>query len=61
THLDEARPGAGGLDYPALLTALDTLDPDTPVMLEHLPDQDEYARAAEFIRSTADQVGVTLR
>ncbi len=61
THLDEARPGAGGLDYPALLTALDTLDPDLPLMLEHLPNQEEYDLAAEFIRTTTAETGVTLR
>jgi len=61
THLDEARPGAGNLDYPALLTALDTLDPDLPVMLEHLPSQDEYTAAAEFLRTAASKAGVTLR
>jgi len=61
THLDEARPGAGGLDYPAFLTALDGLDPDLPLMLEHLPSQQEYATAAEFVRNTAAGIGVTLR
>ena len=36
-HLDEVRIGLGGIDYPALLLALDTLPADLPVMLEHLP------------------------
>ena len=60
THLDEVRPGLGGMDYGALLTELDRLD-DVPLMLEHLPDPQEYALAAEHVRSVAKEVGVTFR
>jgi len=59
-HLDEVRPGAGELDYSALLTGLDKLNPDLPLMLEHLPNQVEYAAAAAHIRSVADEIGVLL-
>jgi sugar phosphate isomerase/epimerase len=52
-HLDEARPGLGGLDYPALLRALAALDPDLPVMLEHLPSEEEYRLAAGHVRDVA--------
>jgi sugar phosphate isomerase/epimerase len=52
-HLDEVRPGLGGLDYRAYLHELARLDPDTPLMLEHLPNADEYAAAADYIRSIA--------
>ena len=38
-HLDEVRPGLGGLDYRALLRELNGLDPDLPLMLEHLPNE----------------------
>jgi sugar phosphate isomerase/epimerase len=51
THLDEVRPGLGGLDYPVLLAELGKLETDLPVMLEHLPDAEEYRLAAEFVRS----------
>ena len=60
THLDEARPGLGGLDYGALLTALAPLGPDLPVMLEHLPSAEEYLQAAEAVRGAAARVGVSL-
>jgi sugar phosphate isomerase/epimerase len=50
THLDEVRPGLGALDYGAFLRALDGLG-DVPLMLEHLPAEDEYAQAAGYIRS----------
>jgi len=60
-HLDEVRPGLGGLDYAVFLRELDKLAPDTPLMLEHLPNQEEYALAAKYIRSVARDVGVTIR
>jgi sugar phosphate isomerase/epimerase len=59
-HLDEIRPGLGNLDYKVLLKELSGLDPDLPVMLEHLSGQEEYAKAAEHIRGVAKEVGVTL-
>jgi sugar phosphate isomerase/epimerase len=49
-HLTEVAPGQGGLDFRAYLDALGTLDPDTPLMLEHLRTETEYAAAAEHIR-----------
>ncbi len=60
-HLDEVRPGLGGLDYRVFLTELDGLDPDTPLMLEHLKTAEEYAQAARHIRKVASGVGVKLR
>ena len=60
-HLDETRPGLGVLDYATYLRELDRLDPDVPLMLEHLPSAEEYALGAEHIRSVADEVGVTIR
>lgn len=59
-HLDEVRPGLGGLDYTAFLSGLATLYGDIPLMLEHLPDEDEYNAAAAHIRTVASEVGVTL-
>ena len=59
-HLDEVRPGLGELDYPVLLRALDSLDPDIPLMVEHLPSADEYDLAVNHIRSVADSLGITL-
>jgi sugar phosphate isomerase/epimerase len=49
-HLEEVRPGLGVLDYPVYLGMLSRLDADTPLMLEHLPSEEEYDRAAAFIR-----------
>ena len=60
THLDEVRPGLGGLDYPVLLREMAKLDPDTPLMLEHLPSEEEYRLAAAFIRGVAGEIGVEV-
>jgi sugar phosphate isomerase/epimerase len=57
THLDEVRPGLGGLDYAAFLRELSKI-PDTPLMLEHLPNAEEYHLAAEHIRGVARQLGL---
>jgi sugar phosphate isomerase/epimerase len=59
-HLDEVRPGTGALDYQTFLTELDKLDPDTPLMLEHLPDEAEYDAAAVHVRGVAREIGCTL-
>ncbi len=60
-HLDEVRPGLGALDYRVLLRELDGLDGDTPLLLEHLPREEEYVLAAAYVRSVAREVGVVMR
>lgn len=60
THLSEGRPGTGGMDYAALLRHVATLDPDMPLMMEHLSDEQEYDQAAAYIRSVAENAGVAL-
>lgn len=60
-HLDEVRPGLGALDYRTFVLKLDRLDPDTPLMVEHLATEEEYTKAADYIRSVATGVGVTIR
>lgn len=59
-HLSEARPGLGALDYAALLRELGRLDPDTPVMLEHLPGEADYAAAADYVRGVARREHITF-
>jgi sugar phosphate isomerase/epimerase len=58
-HLDEIRPGLGGLDYKTFLKELSKY-PDTPLMIEHLKDAEEYRQAAEHIRSVAQEVGLSF-
>ena len=59
-HLDEVRPGVGGLDYAVYLRELKRLDPDIPLMLEHLPNASEYALAAQHIRTVSGTLGYTV-
>jgi len=59
-HLDETRPGTGGLDYATYLIELDKLSPDTPLMIEHLSTQEEFDLAAAHIRSVAERIGVEI-
>jgi len=59
-HLDEVRPGQGQLDYPAFLRCLNRLDADVPLMLEHLPNEEEYRAAAAHIRSVAAKEGLSV-
>ncbi len=54
-HIDEIRPGLGCLDYPALIRALNRLDPDMPLMMEHLSSNEEYRLAAEYLRACERQ------
>jgi len=58
-HLDEVRLGLGRLDYTTFLRELGKL-PDTPLMLEHLPNTEEYRLAAEHIRSVAKRIGLSF-
>lgn len=59
-HIDEMRPGLGTLDYLTLLTEFERLNPDLPIMLEHLPGANEYALAAGYVRTKAKEAKVTL-
>ncbi|HEX8237918.1 MAG TPA: sugar phosphate isomerase/epimerase family protein [Abditibacteriaceae bacterium] len=59
-HLDEVRAGLGALDYATFLHELNALDPDTPLILEHLPAAEEYRLAADFVRGVAAEQGIAL-
>lgn len=59
-HLDEVIPGMGGLDYRVLLTEINKLNVDMPVMLEHLTTDEEYARGASFVRKTAKELKIDI-
>jgi hypothetical protein len=48
------------LDYRVLLREIEKLGPDTPLMIEHLQTQEAYQLSADYIRSVASEVGVTL-
>jgi sugar phosphate isomerase/epimerase len=58
-HLEETRPGLGGLDYRTFLRELARLPGDVPLLLEHLP-QEEYPAAREYVIGVAAEVGLTF-
>lgn len=60
THLDEVRPGLGQLNYRVFLRQAHHLDPDLPVMVEHLSTADEYQMAVEYIRLAAKSEDIPL-
>jgi sugar phosphate isomerase/epimerase len=60
-HLDEARPGLGGIDYRKYLTEAEKLSSDTPVLLEHLKQEEDYGLAAKYVRQVAAEVGVRIK
>lgn len=57
-HLDEVRPGLGVLDFRVLLTEMERLEPDTPILVEHLRSDAEYAAAVAHIRAVAAELGL---
>jgi sugar phosphate isomerase/epimerase len=59
-QFSEVRPGLGSLDYVTFLRELNKLNADIPILLEHLPDAEEYRQAAGYIRSVAVQEGISL-
>jgi sugar phosphate isomerase/epimerase len=60
THLDEVRPGLGGLDYSVYLEELSRLPEPPPLIIEHLQTEEEYALAAEHIRGVGKRAGISF-
>lgn len=59
-HLEECIPGEGELDYTTLLTCLSTLNPDLPIMMEHLTEDAQFDQGAAYIRAKANELGLTV-
>jgi len=59
-HLEEVLPGTGALDYTTFLTELNKLDPNIPIIIEHLPTDEDYRLATEFVRKTAAELNIAL-
>jgi sugar phosphate isomerase/epimerase len=59
-HLDEVMPGAGLLDYRVLLTELNRLNENMPIIIEHLTTEQEYRDAAGYIRKMANELNVPI-
>ena len=52
-HIRETRPGLGAMDFRTFVREAVRIDPDMPIMLEHLDTNAEYAAAAAHVRAMA--------
>jgi sugar phosphate isomerase/epimerase len=57
-HFLEVRPGAGSLDYTTYLRRLAALPQQPPLMLEHLPNAEEYSKGAAHIIELGRDIGI---
>jgi sugar phosphate isomerase/epimerase len=60
THFTEVIPGRGGIDYRRYLLNLAGLQTETPLMLEHLQNEEEYNEGRRFIQKIGHECGVTF-
>lgn len=58
-HLEERRPGLGSIDYAVFLKEASRMK-DVPFMLEHLETPEEYNLAADFVRKTGKNAGISF-
>ncbi len=56
-HLEEKPPGSGSLDYRVFLQEAAKLNKDTPLIIEHLPEE-AYPKARQFILKAAEKAEV---
>jgi sugar phosphate isomerase/epimerase len=57
-HFVEVRPGTGTIDYSVFLDRLARLPQDAPLMLEHLPNAEEYDKARLHIFEVGKKSGI---
>jgi sugar phosphate isomerase/epimerase len=49
------RAGLGELDYPAFFKAANLVNPDLPLMIEHLETEQEYDLAAAYLKNLSEK------
>lgn len=59
-HFREVRPGAGSLDYTTYLRRLAALPQQPPLMLEHLPNADEYDKGRQYLFDLGRRIDVSV-
>ncbi len=59
-HFREVRPGAGSMDYSVYLKRLAELPQQPPLMIEHLPNAQEYDAARNYLLELGPKIGVSL-
>jgi len=61
THIDECPPGEGTLDHGVFLEEAEALNPDLPLMLEHMKTDEQYREKADYLRSVAKARGIAVK
>ena len=59
-HLDECRPGTGGLDYHTYLRCVSRLDDRVCLMLEHMTQEEDYVLATRYLKGLAAEMSIPL-
>jgi sugar phosphate isomerase/epimerase len=59
-HFREVRPGEGELDYQAYLRLVSSLGQTPPLMLEHLPNAQEYDLARAHLVKLGEAQGISM-
>jgi sugar phosphate isomerase/epimerase len=59
-HFREVRPGAGSMDYTTYLRRLAALPQQPPLMLEHLPNAEEYEKGRQYLIELAQRLGINV-
>lgn len=59
-HFREVRPGAGSLDYKVYLERLSKLPQAPTLMIEHLPNAEEYDKARQYIFEVGKASGISF-
>ncbi|MDR0401323.1 MAG: sugar phosphate isomerase/epimerase [Treponema sp.] len=57
-HLDECPVGKGGYDIGCLLKNAAALPPDTPLLVEHLDNQEDYKNSIAYLNKLAADLGL---
>lgn len=56
----EVRPGMGRLNYSTLLTELEAVSTNMPLLIEHLKTEEDYTESARYVSDVAARAGVPL-
>jgi sugar phosphate isomerase/epimerase len=59
-HFVEVRPGTGTMDYRTYLNRLAQLPQQPPLMLEHLPNAEEYDLGRRYLLGLGNQMGLAF-
>jgi len=57
-YLKEVRAGLGEFDCGTFLAEIEKLDPEMPVLLEHLEKAEDYRLAGEYVRKKMREAGI---